>query len=244
MRNSPASRPSATSSSTWAASFRRQPSTPARSAAVSSRAVARTSSASSRRASSAAGSRFGKRPLPLEQVVRDGAPAGLLLDEMGAREHEAAVQRGEAAIDVRLRRADDPAQLRRRSAVRRSGSPRRARARARSARPGRAARRVPAACAERHTPSPARRACRRRRGRAPAARPSLPRARPISSDQRTNVPSGSRTAKGASAVPATCSQSEGRTTSASGRGGRSRPRRSSRLRPPSVSITRLQACPR
>ena len=53
-----------------------------------------------------------QRPLPVEQVVRDGAPAGLLLDEMGAREHQAAVQDGKAAIDVTLRRADDPAQSR------------------------------------------------------------------------------------------------------------------------------------
>ena len=112
IRKPSASRPVATLSSTSAASRRRQPNGPARSAAVSSPACASTSRASSRRASSRCRQPFREAPLPGEQVVRDRAPRAGLLDQVPVRQHELAVQRGDEPVDVLLRQPGQVAQLR------------------------------------------------------------------------------------------------------------------------------------
>ncbi len=113
MRKPPGSSlPSAISSSTAAVSFRRQPNTPARSAAVSSFARSRTRRASSRRASSRDGSRLRDLPLPRHQVVSQRAPRAALVDEVRAREDETVVERRDPAVDLLLLEAGRGAQLR------------------------------------------------------------------------------------------------------------------------------------
>ena len=105
-------RASATSSSTAAASFRRQPTAPARSAAVSS--PARPSTMRGELASRVVASGEPVRQLPLarNEVVRERAPRAVLLDEMRVREHQPVVQRGDRPVDVLLREAGRGAQLR------------------------------------------------------------------------------------------------------------------------------------
>ena len=95
-----------------AASRRRQPNGPARSAAVSSPAWSSTSRASCAARLVALGQALRQRPLAGEQVVRDRAPRAVLLDEMPVREHEPAVQRGDEPVDVLLRQPGQVAQLR------------------------------------------------------------------------------------------------------------------------------------
>ena len=87
-----------------AASLRRQPSAPPRSAAVSSPARSSTSASQLAACLLARRQPLRQRPLALHQVVRERAPRPVLLHEVRAREHDAVVQRHDRLVDVLLRR--------------------------------------------------------------------------------------------------------------------------------------------
>ena len=192
----------------------------------------------------ARGQPFRQRPFALHQIMSERAPRPVLLDEVRAGQDDAVVQRGDRAVDVLLGEPGRFPQFRpcqRPCLAYRFGHPQ-CRALGLAAVRGDERRHEPWRDARDDPREVLPDADEPTAGSSSFA----PQRKLISSLQRTNVPSGSRTAQLRSGLPFTCSHSDGSTTSAFGRSS-ARPTSSTKAAACSTVRTMrssLQECPR